>query len=110
MEAVEDSSATGHAGQIHDMAVDLWQKFRDEGIISVIAVGNLEIVDETFRECNHAWLIVYNAAGSAAVIDLASRKIYTWENVRENPQLRQYWEGFIYENPADLQGDFIGRW
>ncbi len=94
----------------NDMAVDAWQKLIDKEIISLIVVGNLEKSYETFRECNHAWLMVYSGKGSAAVIDLVSGKVYVWEDVRTKPQLRQYWEGFVYEGPSDLLVDFKERW
>ena len=94
----------------NDMAVDLWEKLKDREIMSIIVIGNLKKSDETFLECNHAWLIVYSGEGSAAAIDLVCAKVYIWEDVRSNPQLRQYWEGFIYEKPSDLLADFKERW
>ena len=94
----------------NDMAVDVWQKLIDKEIKSLIVVGNLEKSYETFLECNHAWLMVYSSKGSAAAIDLARGKVFTWEDVRINPQLRQYWEGFVYESPSDLLVDFKARW
>jgi hypothetical protein len=92
------------------MVVELWQILRDKGIISLIAVGNLEKTNESFLECNHAWLLVYSGEGSAAAIDTVSADIYLWEQVSSKPQLKQYWEGFLYENPSDLLADFKNRW
>lgn len=94
----------------NDMAVEAWQKLLDMGIISLITVGNLEKSNESFLECNHAWLMIYNSEGSATVMDLIRGKVYVWEEVRTNPQLRQYWEGFVYEKPSDLLTDFKERW
>ena len=94
----------------NDMAVDVWQKLVDRDIISLIVVGNLEKSYDTFLECNHAWLMVYSSEGSAAAMDLVRGKVFTWEDVRTNPQLRQYWEGFVYESPSDLLVDFKERW
>jgi hypothetical protein len=94
----------------NDMTVDVWHKLLEKGIISLIVVGNLEKSYETFLECNHTWLMVYNDKGAAAAADLSRGKVYVWENVSANFQLRQYWEGFVYENPADLRADFKERW
>lgn len=94
----------------NDMAVDVWQKLLYKEIISLIVVGSLEKSYESFLECNHAWLMVYSGKGSAAVIDLVCGKVYVWEDVRINPQLRQYWEGFVYEGPSGLIVDFKERW
>lgn len=92
------------------MAVEAWQKLLDMGIISLITVGNLEKSYESFLECNHVWLMIYSSEGSAAVMDLIGGKVHVWEEVRTNPQLRQYWEGFVYEKPSDLLTDFKERW
>lgn len=92
------------------MAVAAWQKLSKKGIVSLIVVGNLEQSRESFLDCNHAWLLVYNSSGSAAVIDLVRGKVFTWEDVRLNLPLKQYWEGFVYETPEDLWEDFRGRW
>lgn len=94
----------------NDMAVEAWQKLLDMGIISLITVGNLEKSYESFLECNHVWLMIYSSEGSAAVMDLIGGKVHVWEEVRTNPQLRQYWEGFVYEKPSDLLTDFKERW
>jgi hypothetical protein len=94
----------------NDMAVDVWHMLINKEIISLIVVGNLEKSYETFLECNHAWLMVYSSRGSAAVMDLIRGKVYIWEDVSTNPQLRQYWEGFVYAGPIDLLVDFKDRW
>ena len=94
----------------NDMAVELWHILKDKGVISLITVGNLEKSNESFLECNHAWLMVYNGEGSAAAIDVVSASVYLWEQVPSNLQLKQFWEGFLYENPTNLFTDFKERW
>ncbi|HEY94914.1 MAG TPA: hypothetical protein G4O15_08255 [Dehalococcoidia bacterium] len=94
----------------NDMAVDFWKLLVDRDIISLIVVGNLEKSHETFLECNHTWLTVYSGEGAAAVIDIARGKVFIWEDVRKTPQLGQYWEGFVYQNPLYLLDDFRERW
>jgi len=94
----------------NDMAIELWQWLKERGIVSLIAVGNLDKSNESFLECNHAWLMVYSGEGSAAAIDIVTTSVYPWEKVSQDPQLRQYWEGFLYEKPSDLLIDFQDRW
>jgi len=94
----------------NDMAVELWQILKDKGVTSLIAIGNLEKSNESFFECNHAWLLVYSGEGSAAAVDTVSAGVYLWEQVASNPQLKQFWEGFLYENPTNLFTDFKDRW
>jgi hypothetical protein len=92
------------------MAADIWEVLASRGIVSLIVAGNLEMVRESFLECNHAWLIVYSGEGSAAALEVTTGRTYRWEDTLDNGRLRQYWEGFIYEKPFDLSADFVGRW
>ena len=94
----------------NDMAVEVWNRLISRGIVSLIVVGDLDMSQETFVDCNHTWLIVYSGEGSAAVVETTSGELYTWEDVQAYPPLKQYWEGFIYETPSGLQADFQERW
>jgi hypothetical protein len=42
----------------NDMAVDIWDILHQQGITSIIGVGNLSVDKESFAECDHAWLII----------------------------------------------------
>ncbi|HEY32114.1 MAG TPA: hypothetical protein G4O10_03295 [Dehalococcoidia bacterium] len=94
----------------NDMAIDIWNDLASRGITSLIVVGNLEMSHESFAECNHAWLIVYNGEGAAAALDPSCGGVYCWEDTQEYPYLKQYWEGIVYQNPTDLWNDFQERW
>jgi len=94
----------------NDMAVGLWQDLVDSGITSLLAAGNLEKTNEPFTDCNHAWLIVYSGEGAAAALEATTGNIYLWEQVASNPQLKQYWEAFMYANPDSMKSDFHDRW
>jgi len=94
----------------NDMAVSLWQILRDNGIYSLLAAGNLEKTNETFAECNHAWLVVYNGEGAAAAVEVTTGCIFLWEQVSTRPQLKQYWEAFLYPGPEEMRADFLERW
>ena len=41
-----------------DMTIDLWNLLYEQGMTSVIAVGNLDMNNEKFRECDHTWLVI----------------------------------------------------
>jgi len=94
----------------NDMAIEVWNRLISRGIISLIVVGNLDMSQESFVDCNHTWLIVYSGEGSAAVVEATSGEIYIWEDAQVYPCLKQYWEGFIYETPSGLRADFQERW
>ena len=89
-----------------DMAADIWETLAGQGIISLIIVGNLEMAQESFNDCNHAWLMIYGGEGSAAALETTNGGVYTWQDTEVEPRLKQYWEGFIYEKPSDLWRDF----
>ena len=92
-----------------DMAADLWKCLAGRGITSLIVAGNLETAGESFAECNHAWLVVYNSEGSAAALEVTTGRTYTWADTLDRAPLRQYWEGFVYESPTGLAEDFNAR-
>jgi len=94
----------------NDMVVEIWDDLNSQGIISLIVVGNVKMSQETFEECNHAWLMVYSGEGAAVALDPSCSGVYRWEDTREHPYLKQYWEGIVYENPDDLCNDFQERW
>ena len=94
----------------NDMVIEVWNRLISQEIFSLIVVGNLEMSQEAFVDCNHAWLMVYSGEGSAAVVEATSGQIYTWEDAQVHPQLKQYWEGVIYETPSELRADFKERW
>jgi len=94
----------------NDMAIDIWNMLMTDGIVSLIMVGNLEMSQERFQDCNHAWLVIYNADGAALALEPTNGEIYTWEDAQIYPHLMQYWEGFVYEKPSDLRADLKERW
>jgi hypothetical protein len=94
----------------NDMVVEIWDSLNSQGILSLIVVGNLEMSHEPFEECNHAWLMVYNGEGTAAALDPSRGGVYRWEDTREHPYLKQYWEGIVYADPTGLCNDFQQRW
>ncbi len=89
-----------------DMAADIWEILARKGIISLIVAGNLEMSGESYADCNHAWLLIYSGEGSAAALETTCGEVYTWQDTEVDPNLKQYWEGFIYEKPSDLWRDF----
>ena len=92
------------------MAVEIWDRLLRRGIVSIIVAGNLEMNREGFRDCDHAWLMVYSAEGSTIAVETTNGRTYTREDAGADGRLRQYWEGLVYDNPSDLWADFSERW
>jgi len=96
----------------NDIAVSLWNMLLTANIKSVIVVGNLEMVGETFEESNHAWLYVFNAQGKVIYLEPTTGEVFYGRRAdgSTNPQAIPYREGFIYVRPSDLRRDLKGRW
>lgn len=90
----------------NDMAADLWNMLFTAQIKSVIVVGNLNMVGETFNECDHAWLYVFDPQGKYCVLEPTTGEVI----YGSNPKFGAYREGYIYENPSDLWTDLKKKW
>ncbi|MBT9163585.1 MAG: hypothetical protein DDT24_00500 [Chloroflexi bacterium] len=96
----------------NDMAVSLWNMLLTENIKSVIVVGNLEKVGETFEESNHAWLMVFNARGEVFYLEATTGEVIFGRlaDGSINPRAIPFREGFIYLRPSDLRRDLKEMW
>jgi len=94
----------------NDMAIDIWNMLQTQGITSIIVFGSLESTGETFAECNHAWLLIYNSEGGAFALEPTNGELYFAEDVEQYPELEQYWAGYFYTKPSDLRADLKERW
>jgi hypothetical protein len=103
-----------------DITKSYWGKLKDNGIISLIAVGNLELQGEYFSQCNDSWLLVFyedyendkwrtNATPFALIFEPTDEGSF----VIHIPPLpletsMQYTEGYFYISPEDLASDIEG--
>ena len=91
----------------NDMAIELWNILLAENIKSVIVIGDRDKADETFEECNHAWLYVFDATGSVIYMEPTNGQVIygRLSDGTPNPVAAPYRDGFIYEKPSDLWKD-----
>lgn len=99
----------------NDMAIDIWNMLQAAGIVSIIVVGNLDLDDYTFAQCNHVWLriLAVEIGGSkpkAFVLEPTNGEVYFADDLERNPELNRYLRGFSYVKPSDLRADSHGRW
>ena len=90
-----------------NMVVDLWNILYEQGIISVIGVGNLAIGGEKLMQSDHAWLIVFHKDILYRVyaIETTNGEIYAM-----NPETKafgEYFEGYYFASPSDFRKVFI---
>jgi hypothetical protein len=90
----------------NDMAVDIWDMLRRKGIISLLAIGNLELDDEHFDQCNHTWLVILNSSGGAFALEPTNGELYFVGDTN----YAQYKRFFIYAKPSDMRADLGSRW
>ena len=90
----------------NDMAVDIWDMLSKQGIISLIVVGNIDKTGETWSQCNHAWLMIPNAAGYYFALEPTDGQLF----FGSSPLWSQYSIGFFYAKPSDLRADIGSRW
>jgi len=103
-------------------AVDLtkmyWEKLNDNGIISVIVVGNLDLHVETFSESNNSWLLVFymdydengwSKTKPLGLLIFEPTQRYSFV-IHIHPDMSlQYGEGYFYTSPSELDAEIEGR-
>ena len=81
-----------------------------EKIVSIIAIGNLDMDRETFGECDRSWLMIPTKEGRAFALEPTNGQVYLGKDIKLIPKLRQYWSGYYYTKPSDLKADIKDRW
>ncbi len=100
-----------------DLTKMYWEELKDNGIISVIVVGNLDLHGEAFSESNHSWLLVfykdYDENGwsktkplGLLIFEPTQRYSYV---IHIHPDMSlQYREGYFYTSPFELEAEMEG--
>ncbi len=103
-------------------AVDLtkmyWEELKDNEIISVIAVGNLDLHGEAFSESNHSWLLMFymdydengwSKTKPLGLLVFEPTQRYSFV-IHIHPDMSlQYKEGYFYTSPFELDAEIVGR-
>lgn len=96
----------------NDMTTSLWHTLNDRGITSIIVVGNLDLDNESFSECNYTWLLVFYKDWTGKemtifIVDPTKREIRIADSDPE--AFKQYLEGYYYTSPFELNADIEER-
>lgn len=90
-----------------DMAIDIWNILRKQGITSIIVTGNLGLENERFRERNHTWLLINHRSEDAGyrifIIEPTNGKVGAFDK-STNAGL-QYLQGYYYSSPSNFRAD-----
>jgi len=92
-----------------DMAIDIWDILYEQGITSVIGVGNLELGQEKITQVDHAWLIVMhkNAGSRFFILEPTNGETYAFDP--RTTVFSQYLQGYFFVSSSDFDMARKGR-
>jgi len=80
-----------------DMAMDVWDMLKAQGIDAIIKVGNVEIEAKDITEANHAWVLAETTPGEYLALETTSGDAVWGE---DNPL---YYHGWSFDNPKEYK-------
>ncbi len=80
-----------------DMALDVWDMVKAQGINAVIQIGNVETAAKDITEANHAWVLAEVSPGSYLALETTSGYA-VWS--KDNPL---YYKGWSFDNPKEYK-------
>ncbi len=80
-----------------DMAGEVWNMLKAQGIDAVIAIGNTSSPVADILQCNHAWVLAEVAPGEHLALEATGGYAITES---ENPY---YYKGWYFDSPAGLK-------
>lgn len=80
-----------------NMACDIWNILKAEGINSKISIGNVDYDIDSIKDANHAWILAEVEPGLYLAIECTGGYIVYYE---DNPL---YYESWTFNNPKNLR-------
>jgi len=81
----------------NNMASDVWNMLKAQGIDAVIVVGSVEYIITDIVQSDHAWVLAEVALGEFLALDATIGHAFTPETGS------RYFRGWSFANPADLK-------
>ncbi|MBN1693402.1 MAG: hypothetical protein JW845_07605 [Dehalococcoidales bacterium] len=81
----------------NNMASDVWNMLKAQGIDAVIVVGSVEYIITDIVQSDHAWVLAEVAPGEFLALDATIGHAFTPETGS------RYFRGWSFANPADLK-------
>ena len=82
-----------------DMASEVWNMLKAQGINAVIAVGNIDTRIADILDSNHAWVLAEVAPGERLALETTGGRVVPES---ENPL---YYRGWSFDSPAELKAN-----
>jgi len=80
-----------------DMALDVWDMLKAQGINAVIQIGNVETDIQNITEANHAWVLAETSPGKYLALEITGG--YAVRS-NDNPL---YYQGWSFDNPKEYK-------
>jgi len=80
-----------------DMALDVWDMLKAQGIPALIQIGNVETGAENITEADHAWVLAEVSPGHYLALETTTGYA-VWE--KDNPS---YYQGWSFDNPREYK-------
>jgi hypothetical protein len=80
-----------------DMALDVWDMCKAQGINAIIKVGNVETEAKNITEANHAWVLAETNTGKYLALETTGGYA-VWGD--DNPL---YYQGWSFDNPKEYK-------
>lgn len=80
-----------------DMAGEVWNMLKAQGIKSIVVVGNIDATITDILQCDHAWVLAEVAPGEYLALETTGGRVI---RKGENPL---YYRGWYFNSPADLK-------
>jgi chromosome segregation ATPase len=80
-----------------DMALDVWDMLKAQGINAIIEVGNVDVLAKDITEANHAWALAEVSPGEYLALETTGGFAVWSEN---NPL---YYRGWSFDNPKEYK-------
>ena len=78
-----------------DMALDVWNMLKAQGINALIQIGNVETGAGDIAEADHAWVLAEISSGQYLALETTGGYV-----VRDNPL---YYRGWSFDNPREYK-------
>lgn len=94
-----------------DMAVDVWNQLKTQGIKAKIVTGNLDRPNANLFEADHVWLMAEASSDYWVIVETTAGWV---GDITNTP--RAYWQGFYFSTPGqfkrhrDLRPRIIEQW
>ena len=78
-----------------DMALDVWNMLKAEGINALVQIGNIDKGAENISEVDHTWVLAEVSPGQYLALETTGGYV-----VKDNPL---YYQGWAFDNPREFK-------